>query len=82
MWLTANASIPPTHHLPSNKQTTQLNPVVASAAKPLWKDNMKTIFSVERSRREFWESRKGREDLEDVKRATLWTLFRGGGDGT
>lgn len=40
------ASVPPEHSLPSDKQTTQLNPVVSSVAKFLLKENKKTIFSV------------------------------------
>lgn len=46
--LTRDASVPLAHNLLSNKQTTPLNPVVASAAKSLLRDNMKIVFNVEK----------------------------------
>lgn len=58
------ASVPPEHSLPSDKQTTQLNPVVSSVAKLLLKENKKTIF------------RGGKTNKQKTKKATTTKMER------
>lgn len=61
------ASVPPEHSLPSDKQTTQLNPVVSSVAKFLLKENKKTIFSVGKTNKQKTKS-NNKKKMERILR--------------